>query len=180
MRRVGRIAEHRRLSTVGQPAQELRMDINDFTGTVPEFILEQFFVGKLDGWGIFENLVGGFQRRCTIVAEGEIVEGELILTESYTFDDDHTDTLRWMIRNIGDGKYVGDEPRLEGQADGQRAGCAFHWTYRRSTPSIDGSSTKLNFNDWFYLIEPNVCIVRGSAGRAGLPFGTAHVTYRRR
>jgi hypothetical protein len=46
-------------------------------------------------------------------------------------------------------------------------------------PQADGKKTKLNFDDWFYRIDERVCIVRGSAGRAGLPFGTAHVTYRR-
>lgn len=37
----------------------------------------------------------------------------------------------------------------------------------------------LNFNDWFYGIDERVAIVRGSAGRAGIAFAFAHVTYRR-
>ena len=43
----------------------------------------------------------------------------------------------------------------------------------------DGKSFKLNFDDWFYAIDDRACIVRDSAGRAGIPFATAHVTYRK-
>lgn len=43
----------------------------------------------------------------------------------------------------------------------------------------NGSRIKLNFDDWFYRIDENACIVRGSAGRADIPFATAHVTYRK-
>lgn len=73
----------------------------------------------------------------------------------------------------------GLENRLEGEAIGEQAGCAFHWKYARDTPQAGGKSFKLNFDDWFYAIDERVCIVRGSTGRAGIPFATAHVTYRK-
>ncbi|WP_338025256.1 DUF3833 family protein [Bradyrhizobium yuanmingense] len=91
----------------------------------------------------------------------------------------HSDTLRWTIHKLGEGPYTGHENRLEGEATGEQAGCAFHWTYTRDTPQGDGKSFKLNFDDWFYAIDDRACIVRGSAGRAGIPFATAHVTYRK-
>jgi hypothetical protein len=103
----------------------------------------------------------------------------VVLTETYTFDDGHSDTLRWTIHKLGDGRYTGHENRLESEAAGEQAGCAFHWKYTRDTPQGDGKSFKLNFDDWFYAIDDRACIVRGSAGRAGIPFATAHVTYRK-
>ena len=103
----------------------------------------------------------------------------MTFTETYSFDDGHTDTLFWTIKKVGPGKYAGTEPRLDGQAAGEQAGCAYHWQYSRDTPQADGSSSKLNFDDWFYRIDEKACIVRGTAGRAGLPFATAHVTYRK-
>ena len=45
-------------------------------------------------------------------------------------------------------------------------------------PQADGKKNKLKFDDWFYRLDDRVCIVRGSAGQAGLPFPTAHVAYR--
>jgi hypothetical protein len=36
----------------------------------------------------------------------------------------------------------------------------------------------LNFDDWFFQIDEHVVIAKGVAGRLGLPFASAHVTYR--
>jgi len=157
------------------------MGIEDFKGTKPEFQPEDFFVGKLEGWAVIESLLGGLQKRATISAAGEwdIASQAVAFTETYTFDDGHTDTLSWIIRKVADGRYSGRELLLDGEADGEQAGCAFHWKYTRDVPQADGTKTKLNFDDWFYRIDDRACIVRGSAGRAGLPFATAHVTYRK-
>lgn len=155
------------------------MPIEDFNDTSPVFLPEEFFVGKLEGWAVVESLTGGLQKRATIVGEGTLdaMTGSVEFVETYTFDDGHSDTLRWTIRKSAPGKYSGIENRLEGDAEGEQAGCAFHWKYTRNTPQAGGKSTKLNFDDWFYMIDERACIVRGSAGRAGLPFATAHVTY---
>lgn len=157
------------------------MSIDDFKGTTPEFRPEEYFNGQLEGWGVVESLVGGLQQRATIKAEGKWDEQAqaVLFTETYRFDDGHEDTLRWTIRKLAPGQYSGSERRLEGEATGEQAGCAFNWKYTRDMPQADGSSTKLNFDDWFYRIDDRGCIVRGSAGRAGLPFATAHVTYRK-
>lgn len=157
------------------------MSIDDFKNTSPEFLPEEFFNGPLEGWGVVESLIGGLQKRSTIEAEGswDAAAQVIRLTETYRFDDGHVDTLHWEIRKLGPGRYSGSEPRLDGQATGEQAGCAFHWQYTRETPQKDGSTTKLNFDDWFYRIDATACMVRGSAGRAGLPFATAHVTYRK-
>jgi hypothetical protein len=157
------------------------MSIDDFNGTRPEFLPEEFFNGQLEGWGVLESIVGGLQKRSTIRAEGKWDEPTQTVhfTETYQFDDGHEDTLRWSIRKNAPGRYSGSEPRLEGEAQGEQAGCAFNWQYTRDTPQAGGTSSKLNFDDWFYRIDDRTCIVRGSAGRAGLPFATAHVTYRK-
>jgi hypothetical protein len=157
------------------------MAIDDFVGTVPVFLPEQFFAGQLEGWAVIESPIGGLQKRASIKASGRIDQetGAILFTETYTFDDGHSDTLHWTIRKSGPGDYVGIENRLDGEAFGEQAGCAFHWKYTRETPQPNGKSTKLNFDDWFYAIDEHACIVRGSSGRAGLPFATAHVTYRK-
>jgi len=157
------------------------MSIDDFKHTVPAFLPEEFFVGRLEGWAVFESLVGGLQKRARISAHGilDVDTGAVLFVETYEFDDGHSDTLHWTIRKLGSGSYSGLENRLEGEAQGEQAGCAFHWRYTRDTPQADGSTTKLNYDDWFYAIDERACMVRGSAGRAGLPFATAHVAYRK-
>lgn len=157
------------------------MKIEDFADKTPEFLPEDFFSGGLEGWLVLESVTGGLQKRGTIAAKGRWLESERTVhfTETWTLDDGHVDTLEWKIKKLKKGSYSGSETNIVGEAQGEQAGCAFHWTYTRETPQSDGSKTKLNFDDWFYLIERKVAIVRGSAGRLGLPFATAHVTYRK-
>ena len=161
--------------------KETCMAIDDFKGTTSAFLPEEFFDGRLEGWAVLESLVGGLQKRATITAEGRWDEEKQAVgfVETYRFDDGHEDTLQWTIHRLGPGQYKGAEARLDGEATGEQAGCAFHWRYTRETPQADGKTAKLNFDDWFYRIDERACIVRGSAGRAGLPFATAHVTYRK-
>jgi Protein of unknown function (DUF3833) len=151
------------------------MNIEDFTNKSPRFLPE------LEGWAVLESVLGELQKRCTITADGhfDAATSTVHFTEHWTFDDGHSDTLAWQIQKIGEGQYKGKEARLTADAEGQQAGFAFHWVYSRNTPQSDGSSTTLNFDDWFYLIDERVCIVRGSAGRFGLPFASVFVTYRK-
>lgn len=81
-----------------------------------------------------ESLVGGLLKRAAITAHGELDSdtGTVIFIETYTFGDGHSDTLRWTIETIdktGEGQYTGHENRLEGDAAGKQAGCAFHWKF---------------------------------------------------
>jgi hypothetical protein len=157
------------------------MKIEQFSGKVPLLLPEVFLTGTLHGWGIFETVLGGLQKRFTIKAHGErnASTGIVQFTETWSFDDGFTDTLSWQIKKLSDGKYSGSETRSTGGATGEQAGFAFNWRYTRDTLQKSGSSFTLDFDDWFYLIDPNVCIVRGSAGRLGIPFAIAHVTYQK-
>lgn len=157
------------------------MAIDDFKITKSLFLPERFFVERVEGWAVLESLVGGLLKRASITGHGEFESDTetVLFTEAYPFDDGHSDTLHWRIRKGQEGRYTGLENRLEGEAIGEQAGCAFHWKYTRDTPQAGGKSFKLNFDDWFYAIDDRACIVRGSAGRAGIPFATAHVTYRK-
>lgn len=118
------------------------MAIDAFKGTTPLFLPEQSFVGRLEGWAVLESLVGGLLKRATIAGHGELDAdtNTVVFIETYTFDDGHTDTLHWTIRKGEGGKYTGLENRLEGEAIGEQAGCAFHWKYTRDTPQAGGWS----------------------------------------
>ena len=159
------------------------MDIDDFAGTSPELLPETYLAGDLEGWGVVERVTGGLQQRFTVKARGTWDEAAHVLrfTETWTFDDGRQDTLTWRIAKLASGRYSGQESRLDGEAEGECAGCAFHWRYTRNTPQSGGDdkSMVLNFNDWFYRIDERVVMVRGSAGRAGIPFSILHATYRK-
>jgi len=154
------------------------MKIEDFDGTGPVFRPEAFFTQRLEGWGVLEGPTGSLQKRFTVQAGGQQAGDEIRFSETWTFDDGHVDTLNWQIRRSDAGRYRGTEDRIEGEADGELAGCAFHWRYTRETPQPDGKAVTLNFDDWFFQIDEDVVIAKGVGGRLGLPFATAHVTYR--
>lgn len=157
------------------------MDVESFSGTQPVFTPEDYLTGRLEGWGVIYGPLGGLQRRASIEASGSFDPTARVIsfTEAWTFDDGQVDTLRWRITALGDGRYRGEEPTLEGDAQGKQAGCAFHWTYTRNVPGKDGSTSKLNFDDWFFRIDQGGVVVKGSAGRLGISIASAHVTYRK-
>ena len=80
--------------------------------------------------------MGGLQKRSRINAQGkwDPTAGAISFEETYRFDDG----------------FVGEEPRPDGKAEAEQAGCAFNWRYTRETPQPDSSSIELNFDDWFY------------------------------
>jgi hypothetical protein len=68
--------------------------LDDFKGIVPVFLPEVFFVGRLEGWAVLESLIGSLQKRASIAAIGTLEEETetVLFTETYTFDDSHSDT----------------------------------------------------------------------------------------
>jgi hypothetical protein len=141
---------------------------------------EEMFVGAFEGWGVMETPLGALQKRYVVEAKGHLTAaGAISFSETWRFDDGHVDQLTWAIRRTDAGDYEGSEPRVDGTAEGQVDGFGFRWRYTRETPQPDGKSLKLNFDDWFWRIDARVMIARGTAGRLGLPFAVAHVTYRR-
>lgn len=83
----------------------MTMAIDTFAGTTPLFLPEKFFVGRLEGWAVVESLVGGLMKRASISAHGELDADTdtVVFTETYTFDDGHSDTLRWTIHKMAEG-----------------------------------------------------------------------------
>jgi uncharacterized protein DUF3833 len=128
---------------------ECKMAIDDFRDTRPAFIPEEFFLGDLEGWAVFESLTGGLLRRASIKARGTLEPGTdtVLFIETYTFDDGHTDTLHWTIRKKREGQYSGLENRLIGEAAGEQSGCAFTGNIRgtrlapTAAPSVSTSMT---------------------------------------
>ena len=157
------------------------MNIDDFQGKEPPLVLERFFDGDSEGWGIMQSRFGALQRQFRIDAVGRWDEAAntLHLTETYRFDDGQVDRLEWTIRRLDNGRYEGREPRLLEPAQGEQAGNAFHWTYRRNVPDAEGDTT-LGFDDWFWLQPGDVLIARASVTKLGIEVATMSVFYRKR
>jgi hypothetical protein len=129
------------------------MKITDFAGKTPTLLLEEFFNGRLNGWGVTLTRFESLQNQFRIEAEGmwDAAARTLAVREVYTFDDCHTDVLTWAILKRDDGSYEGRETNIVGVAEGHQAGNAFLWEYTREVPAADGSKSKFGFTDWFWL-----------------------------
>ena len=106
------------------------MDIADFAGRGPELLPEKYLSGEL------ESRLGR-PRKCTWRTEVPIHnqgEGHLHARRRRLHRDVDLRqwpcrTLSWKIRKTNDGKYVRNEPKVDGEARGEQAGFAFHWFY---------------------------------------------------
>jgi hypothetical protein len=158
-----------------------RMHVEDFARGRPELVLEQFFAGSTRGWGIVQDRFGRLQRQFHVEAQGEwnSAERTLRLTEVWSFDDGQVDRLEWRIRKLSPGQYRGSEPTLVGEAVGEQAGNAFRWRYTRRVPMSDGSDSRLNFDDWFWLQQGDVLISRAAIGRFGIEFASISLFYQK-
>jgi hypothetical protein len=142
----------------------------------PGFVLEEFFEGRVAGYGFQETVFGRVARRFTVDAVGqwEPRSKQLKLDERYRFEDGVEDLIEWRITPTGDGRYVGDEPKLAGRAEGDVEGAVLRWRYRRPPP--DGGPA-LDVDDAFTSPSPGVVLVRGSVGRFRLPLARLFVCY---
>ena len=100
-----------------------------------------------------------------------------MLSEAYSFDDGHHDLLEWRITRLLEKRYSGREKRLVGNAKGDHADNQFRWRYVRDVPQSGGGTTRLSFDDVFYLQEPKVLLARASITRFGFEVGVINVTY---
>jgi len=145
----------------------------------PQLKLEEFFDGSVKGFGFMHTRFGKLAQQFDISADGRW-DGKgraLALTETYQFDDGHRDELKWRITKLSDARYRGSEDRIKGEAEGEQSAHHFRWQYVRDVPQKGGSSTRLKFDDCFYLQSPNLLMARASVSRFGFEVGTITVSY---
>jgi hypothetical protein len=157
------------------------MDIKDFENKAPALRLEEFFSGRLKGWGYTVSRFGSFQNSFKIETQGHYDPGSSTLTmsEFYKFDDGHCDPLNWSILKKSEGEYEGREPSIDGSARGEQRGNAFHWEYSRAVPDKTGERTTFGFDDWFWLVEPKVLCVSASITKLGVEVARLSAFYQK-
>jgi hypothetical protein len=157
------------------------MDIRDFEDKGPAFRLEDFFSGRLKGWGYTVGRFGGYQNSFKIDTQGhwDPRSSTLTMSEFYRFDDGHSDPLNWSILKKSDEEFEGFEASIDGFAKGEQRGNAFHWQYSRDVPNKDGDTTRFGFDDWFWLIDPEVLCASVSITKLGVEVARLSAFYRK-
>ncbi|MEQ9199699.1 MAG: DUF3833 domain-containing protein [Rhodospirillales bacterium] len=152
------------------------MKPQDFAGKEPRLILEDYFAGKTQAWGIFEDRFGNLRREFTVDITGEWDGKMLTLTEDFLYSDGETEQRIWRIRKIDEHRYEGRAGDIIGTADGSVYGNALNWSYDMMLP-IGDSSWKVSFDDWMFLQPGGVLLNRAKVSKWGILLGEVTLSF---
>ena len=152
------------------------MHIDDFDNTEPRFVLEEYFEGKTQAWGMFEDRFGRVQRQFIVDITGTWDGNVLRLKEDFVYSDGEEETRIWTVVKTGDTTYEGTTDNVIDTAYGEINGNAFHWTYGFKL-KVDDSYWTVKFDDWM-LLQPNgVLLNKARISRWGINLGTVFISF---
>lgn len=147
------------------------MDPKDFAGRRPDLKIEEYFAGRTNAWGIFEDRFGTLRREFTVTIDGRWDGRELVLDERFLYSDGETDRRVWHITRTGEHGYEGQAGDVIGTATGSAYGNALNWRYDMDMKVGDGT-WRVRFDDWMFLQPGGVLINRANVYRWGVWIGT--------
>lgn len=154
------------------------MSIESYRDTMPRFILEDYFVGKTQAWGIFQGRSGQVEKQFTVDIIGRMEAGNLILEEDFLYADGQRDRRVWTITKLDDHTYEGRADDVVGTASGQSYGNALNWSYTMDLPYKDGT-VKVQFDDWMFLQADGVLINKAKMTKFGLYLGEVTLVFQK-
>lgn len=152
------------------------MDIAEFGNKKPLFVLEDYFKGKVDAWGLFYDRFGNLKRQFNVKIQGTWDGKTLILDEKFKYDDGEQDQRIWKITKINEQEYLGEADDVVGKALGISNGNALNWSYELML-TIKEKKFKVKFDDWMFLQEKGVLINRAEISKFGINLGIVYITF---
>lgn len=154
------------------------MKPQDFEGQMPRFVLEEYFSGETQAWGIFEDRFGTLRRQFTVDIRGGWQNGEFVLDEDFVYMDGETDTRTWRITKRDDHTYEGRAGDVIGTARGVSYGNALNWRYDMDL-KVGDDTWRVHFNDWMFLQPDGVVINRARVSKWGLDIGEVTLIFKK-
>lgn len=150
-----------------------------YEGVEPAFVLEEYFVGKVEAWGLFQGRSGEVQRRFSVIIDGRMEGDTLVLDERFRYADGERDRRVWRIERIDAHRYEGRADDVIGVARGERYGNALRWQYTLRLETEDGSTWDLAFDDWMYRLDDAVVVNRAEVSKFGITVGEVTLFFRK-
>jgi len=154
-------------------------DVTHYAANQPVFDPVQFFVGKTDAWGMFQQRSGEVVKRFQVEITGRQQDEKLILEEHFRYDDGTTQERIWTLQQQADGSWRGRAGDVLGEASGHAAGNALNWNYTLLLP-VDGKVYEMQMDDWMFLIDAQTMINRTSMRKFGIEVGQVSLFFRKR
>ena len=106
------------------------MKPEDYKNTKPIIKIEEFFQGNVKAWGMLQGRSGEVKRQFVADMKGEFDGKNLILDETFIWNDGEKQERRWTIKKVGDNRYEGTASDVVGVAKGVSFGSAFKFEYK--------------------------------------------------
>ena len=150
--------------------------VQDYAKEQPQLNLRQYFNGPLTAHGIFTDRSGKVIKRFTVRMTGRWNGERGTLEEHFVYSDGSKQQRVWHIQHLGDGRYSGRADDVVGEAQGQSAGNAIHWTYVLALP-VDGKVWNVNMEDWMYLMDERTLLNRTAMSKFGVHLGDVTLAF---
>jgi len=145
--------------------------LKDYADKQPKMDLVDYFEGRTEAWGQFQDLRGKVRRRFKVTIDGTWDGSVLTLVEDFVYDDGETERRVWTIEPTGDGTWEGRAEGVVGMAEGEASGNAFNWRYRFDLKTGEGETTRVSFDDWLWRQDENVVINKAYVSKFGITIG---------
>ncbi|QFS81377.1 hypothetical protein FIU97_00840 [Roseivivax sp. THAF40] len=139
--------------------------------------LEVFFAGDTRAHGQFQDVLGNVSRRFTVDITGTWDGQVLRLVEDFVYEDGSTEQRIWTLEKTGAETWRGTAPGVIGTATGTEAGDTFNWAYTIDLPLGDGTTTRVSFDDWMWLLSDDRLLNKAYMSKYGLPVGEVTIFF---
>ena len=91
-------------------------NLDGYSSEKPVLDLAQYFNGKIDAYGIFQDRSGQIVKRFTVVMRCTWTGEDGVLDEDFTYSDGTTQKRIWRLKHLGNGRYSGTADDVVGRA----------------------------------------------------------------
>lgn len=150
-----------------------------YLGERPEFVLERYFNGTVDGWGMVQDRSGKVLRRFVVRIDANWQGNTGTLDEAFDWSDGTKERRIWIIEKTAERRYLGRAADIVGTATGVAGGNALQWQYVLKLPADQGGY-EVDLDDWMYLIDEDTMLNRSVITKFGIRFAEVTITFRKR
>ena len=155
------------------------VNVGQYSENKPRLDLFQYFKGETKGWGIVQERSGRLTRQFTVDIDGSVdADGNLVLEEHFDWSDGEKSVRTWTIEKLDDHTYAGTAGDVLGTAEGKAYGNVLNWHYRLLL-EVEGSTWKIDFDDWMFLQPDNVLINRAAMSKFGFHVGDVTIVFKK-
>lgn len=151
----------------------------DYSEAGPPLVLEEYFDGDLEAWGVFQDRFNDVRRSFKVVIDGEWDGQTLTLVEDFVYEDGSEERRIWRLTKTGPDTWEGKADGVVGVATGQVAGNALNFAYDFDLVRPNGDTLRVRFDDWMWLQDDEVLINRAYMSKFGIEIGTISIFFRR-